>query len=46
MKVLVVHNAYQQSAGEDRVVAAEIKQLAAHGDSGNQQVLGEALDSQ
>jgi glycosyltransferase involved in cell wall biosynthesis len=33
MKVLVVHNAYQQSAGEDRVVAAEIKQLVAHGDS-------------
>jgi glycosyltransferase involved in cell wall biosynthesis len=33
MKVLVVHNAYQQSAGEDRAVAGEIKQLAAHGDS-------------
>ena len=33
MKVLVAHNAYQQPAGEDRVVAAEVKQLLAHGDS-------------
>jgi glycosyltransferase involved in cell wall biosynthesis len=33
MKVLVVHNAYQQRGGEDAAVHAEIKQLAAHGDT-------------
>jgi glycosyltransferase involved in cell wall biosynthesis len=32
MKVLVVHNSYQQRGGEDAVVAAEIEQLIAHGD--------------
>jgi len=33
MKVLVVHNAYQQRGGEDAMVAAEIRQLTSHGDS-------------
>jgi glycosyltransferase involved in cell wall biosynthesis len=33
MKVLVVHNAYQQRGGEDAAVHAEIKQLADHGDT-------------
>jgi hypothetical protein len=31
MKVLVVHNAYQQRGGENAAVTAEVKQLAAHG---------------
>jgi glycosyltransferase involved in cell wall biosynthesis len=33
MKILVVHNTYQQRGGEDGVVAAEINQLLAHGDT-------------
>lgn len=33
MKILVIHNAYQQRGGEDAAVAAEIKQLVAHGDT-------------
>jgi glycosyltransferase involved in cell wall biosynthesis len=33
MRILVAHNSYQQRAGEDAVVAAEMHQLAAHGDT-------------
>ena len=32
MKVLVVHNRYQQHGGEDTAVIAEVTQFAAHGD--------------
>ncbi len=31
MKILIVHNRYQQAGGEDNVVAAEVKLLADHG---------------
>src|ERR1035438_8409824 len=31
MKILLVHNSYQQSGGEDAVVAAEAQLLEAHG---------------
>jgi len=31
MKILFVHNCYQQAGGEDNVVAAEVKLLAEHG---------------
>jgi hypothetical protein len=33
MKVLVVHNAYQQRGGENAAVTAKVKQLATHGDT-------------
>jgi len=33
MRILVAHNSYQQRAGEDAVVAAEMHQLVAHGDT-------------
>ena len=33
MRILVAHNSYQKRAGEDAVVAAEMQQLAAHGDT-------------
>jgi glycosyltransferase involved in cell wall biosynthesis len=33
MKVLVVHNRYQQHGGEDAAVIAEIRQLTSHGDT-------------
>ena len=31
MKILFIHNYYQYAGGEDNVVAAELKLLAAHG---------------
>ena len=31
MKVLLLHNRYQQAGGEDMVVASEAKLLRAHG---------------
>lgn len=33
MRILVAHNSYQQRAGEDAVVAGEMHQLTAHGDT-------------
>ena len=31
MKILFIHNYYQYAGGEDNVVSAELKLLAAHG---------------